>query len=428
MTTAELIRGFESRQITPYTEVRKQGEEGWTQIGNVPHLVHAISTVVRRRNSTPPPPLAAPPLAAPPLAAPLAALAPAAFAPAAAPYAAVAPAPHAAESSPVQLIPRAPRAASQLLLSGETDIQITPSTRSTSTVTPVTMTAPNGSVLSDAAILTASTKATRPVWHFALGGAAAAGLLFVAFSRFGGSSSAQSSASAADPTATHAAPAAQPAAAPQAAAPLVAAPLAAAPLAVAQPNSAAAPANAKTSTVAANPGSAKPSTVAAANTAAPAKILSFDSLAPADSHSGASAAANIATAAAAAPTRPSDSSGSGQATSSSHALVAPPSGQANAAPEQPPHVPGEFDNAAARTALSAASQRAQGCLGLGMIHTAGKVVVMFDPSGAASNVSILTPEYAQPPLGPCLTNAFKQATVPSFLGAPVAVSKTFTAH
>jgi hypothetical protein len=63
-----------------------------------------------------------------------------------------------------------------------------------------------------------------------------------------------------------------------------------------------------------------------------------------------------------------------------------------------------------------------------MIHTAGKVVVMFDPSGSASDVSILTPEYAQPPLGACLTNAFKQATVPSFLGAPVAVSKTFTAH
>jgi hypothetical protein len=63
---------------------------------------------------------------------------------------------------------------------------------------------------------------------------------------------------------------------------------------------------------------------------------------------------------------------------------------------------------------------------MGLVHTTGKVVVVFDPSGSVSAVNIVSPEFAKPPLGPCLVNAFKQASVPPFVGAPTAVSKTFT--
>jgi hypothetical protein len=104
---------------------------------------------------------------------------------------------------------------------------------------------------------------------------------------------------------------------------------------------------------------------------------------------------------------------------------APPSA-APAAATDPAKPPGEFDNGAARAALAAASQRAQGCLGMGLVHAAGKVVVVFEPSGGVSAVNILSPEFAKPPLGPCLVTAFKQANVPPFVGAATAVSKTFT--
>jgi hypothetical protein len=100
---------------------------------------------------------------------------------------------------------------------------------------------------------------------------------------------------------------------------------------------------------------------------------------------------------------------------------------APAAPAADPNKPpGAFDNVAARSALATASQRAQGCLGMGLIHSTGKVVVVFEPSGAVSAVNILSPEFAKAPLGGCLTTAFKQASVPPFVGAPTAVSKTFT--
>lgn len=417
MSTAELIRAFESRQVTPYTLVSREGQP-WTQVGNVPHLVHAISTVVKRRNSVPPtgrssvppmvPPLAAPAPVAPrsepiPLLTPLPQLAPSDLAPSdfgGAPAAVRAP--NSAFAGAVrgedsQHTGRGTlEAATSLVHAGETDIATTPSmNRSASAITPIALASPIDPPLPT------SNKWTPA--RIALLGAAAAVVLF------GGAAVFRSVSSQAAPQVTEAS---------------------SLPLA---PQSASSPA-AQAPTQALDDSSGAPE----ATTVAAADIYTIDSLAPAankaraeedvaGSNSGvasASGARAIDRAAAAA------AMGVGTTESGNEPSAAAAEGNSSkalvpATTQEAPHEAGEFDNAAARNALAEASRRANGCLGIGLIHTSGKVVVVFDPSGSANQVNILTPEYAQPPLGACITGAFKRASVPSFLGAPKAVSMTF---
>lgn len=411
MSTAELIRAFESRQVTPYTLVSREGQP-WTQIGNVPHLVHAISTVVKRRNSVPPMgrssmPPAAPPLAAPapvapprsepiPLLTPLPRLTPSDFG--GAPAAQRSPNPAfagAARGEDSQHTTRGTlEAATSLVHAGETDIATTPSmNRSASAITPVALASPIDPPPP------ASNRWTPA--RLALLGAAAAVVLF------GGAAVFRSVSSQAAPQVTEASSLPQ------------------APHAAARPASQA-PSQAVPDN---DEASGSPSPTNEPTTVAAADIYTIDSLAPVANKAQADEAA---TASSTSGSRLIDRNaaaaamGVGSTQAGSEPTAAPGEGSsANAGSPEAPHEPGEFDNAAARAALAEASRRANGCLGIGLIHTSGKVVVVFDPSGSASQVNILTPEYAQPPLGACISSAFKRTSVPSFLGAPKAVSMTF---
>jgi hypothetical protein len=396
LTTAEVIRAFENRQLSPYSMVCKEGQP-WTQIGNVPHLVHAISTVVKRRNSTPPPPpvgqpvpvASSPPVMSPP-AAPLSA-------PLNVPFVT----PPLDSQVAVPLITRN-EPAMHLVDAGDRDIATTPGVnRNTSTVTPFTVVSPPQE--DDFAPPPRGSTA-----RWALIGAAAAIVLFgVAFG-----TGLFKTVSTAAVTPLNGEP-------PK-------------PLAASQPETQ--PVQAPPAEAAAQP-TTPGAVIAAGGTAAAPVILDFDSL-PVDGNRSAARAAPSEVAPITleaarkamlepvADTPPASDQPPGS--SLDGPLKNAPIAAAASAATDPAKPPGAFDNAAARSALAAASQRAQGCLGMGLVHASGKVVVVFDPSGGVSAVNILSPEFAKPPLGPCLVTAFKQASVPPFVGAPTAVSKTFT--
>jgi hypothetical protein len=392
LTTAEVIRAFENRQLTPYSMVCKEGQP-WTQIGNVPHLVHAISTVVKRRNSTPPPPPVGQPVQVAVAPAPETRAAPRASAPL---NAEVVPVP--LDSQVAVPLVTLNKPALHLVDTSDRDIATTPGVnRNTSTVTPFTVVSPPQEPDFE----------TPPRWsaaRLALLGAAAAIVLFgVAFGTgmFKTVNTAAGTPITPDPQRT----AGQPT--------------------TVQP----------VATQAANPPTAQTAAVTATGSAAAPVILDFDSL-PVDGNRPATRAATSEVApitleaarkamlepAAETPPvgdQPPPSSLDGP-------LKHSPTAAAASATGDPSKPPGAFDNAAARSALAGASQRAQGCLGMGLVHATGKVVVVFEPSGSVSAVNILSPEFAKAPLGPCLVTAFKQASVPPFVGTATAVSKTFT--
>jgi hypothetical protein len=385
LTTAEVIRAFENRQLSPYSMVCKEGLP-WTQIGNVPHLVHAISTVVKRRNSTPPPP---------PVGQPVTVAAPSSPPPAPLPPFV---APPLDSQVAVPLVTRNQPAA-HLVDASDRDIATTPGVnRGTSTVTPFTVVSPPEET-------ELRPRARWSTLRLALLGAAAAIVLFAIALGTGMFKT------------VHTASVPPVVSPPQSAAAQPAAPLATAPQQTAVPTAAAQP------------------TDTPASSAVVPVILDFDSL-PVDGKGSAARASSSEVAPitleaarkamlepAAEPTSTGDEP---PPSSLDGPLKTTPTSTVASAASDPAKPPGAFDNGAARSALTAASQRAQGCLGMGLVHTTGKVVVVFDPSGSVSAVNIVSPEFAKPPLGPCLVNAFKQASVPPFVGAPTAVSKTFT--
>ncbi len=85
---------------------------------------------------------------------------------------------------------------------------------------------------------------------------------------------------------------------------------------------------------------------------------------------------------------------------------------------------GEFDKAAASTALSGAVAAAAACKQPGDPSGQAKVQVTFAPSGKVTMANILGPPFAGTATGGCIARAFKQATVPPFVGDPATVSKT----
>lgn len=388
LSTAEVIRAFESRQLSPYSMICKEGLD-WTQIGNVPHLVHAISTVVKRRNTTPPPPVAAKPVAAVAAEAPPRVPTP----PVSAPLHLQLPPPPLDSQVAVPLVTRNVPAA-HLVDGSDRDIATTPGVnRNTSTVTPFTVVAPPQEPEFEPASRWSAAR-------LALLGAAAAALLFgVAFNsglfKIAGSAT----------------------------------PIGAVQPSLVQGTAAPAP------TTAALPATPQPAVALAASSAVAPVILDFDSLPvegtrPSARRTATPTAAVTLEAARKAMLEPAAEHAPAEGDAPPNSLDGPSKGAPPTAPTavaavDPNKPPGAFDNTAARSALAGASQRAQGCLGLGLVHTTGKVVVVFDPSGSVSAVNILTPEFAKPPLGPCLVAAFKQASVPPFVGAPTAVSKTF---
>lgn len=296
--------------------------------------------------------------------------------------------------------------AAHLVDANDRDIATTPGVnRSTSTVTPFTVVSPP----QDDDLHPSSRGSTA---RFVLLGAAAAVVLFGAAFASGMFKTVNTSATTASTATTQTQSATTQTAEPAAPAPVAAE----APIPAEQPTAAIVPAGAT-----------------GGNTAKPV-ILDFDSL-PVEGSRGGQARTGNDTGAAPSITleaarkamlEPASESPSQADTPPPSSLDGPVKSVSPSAAPDPAKPAGEFDNAAARGALSTASQRAQGCLGMGLVHATGKVVVVFEPSGSVSAVNILSPEFAKPPLGPCLVTAFKQASVPPFVGAATAVSKTFT--
>jgi hypothetical protein len=89
----------------------------------------------------------------------------------------------------------------------------------------------------------------------------------------------------------------------------------------------------------------------------------------------------------------------------------------------PPPAADEFNQSAARSALSAAASRAAGCKGDGPSGTAS-VSVTFAPSGRVTSAKVDGGPFAGTPAGGCIASAFRSATVPPFGGSPITVRKT----
>jgi hypothetical protein len=83
----------------------------------------------------------------------------------------------------------------------------------------------------------------------------------------------------------------------------------------------------------------------------------------------------------------------------------------------------EFDVYAAKSALSAAANRASRCKGP---KGEGSVRVKIAPSGKVSSVTVTTAAFAGTAAASCVEQAFRQATVPAFGGDEKTVYKKFT--
>ena len=81
----------------------------------------------------------------------------------------------------------------------------------------------------------------------------------------------------------------------------------------------------------------------------------------------------------------------------------------------------DFDKGAAMTTLAAAASSAKSCKG---VPGTASVRVVFEASGRVSVASLQGPPFAGTPQGGCIVTIFRNAKVPPFDGAPVAVSKS----
>jgi hypothetical protein len=113
------------------------------------------------------------------------------------------------------------------------------------------------------------------------------------------------------------------------------------------------------------------------------------------------------------------------------ARVADPRPPKDRAPAPPPAAPppaapsggGDFDRAAARSALASAAAQAGGCR-TGDGPTGGaRVSVTFAPSGRVTSSKVLGSTFQGTATGSCIARAFHAIAVPPFAGDPVTVTK-----
>jgi predicted Zn finger-like uncharacterized protein len=84
-----------------------------------------------------------------------------------------------------------------------------------------------------------------------------------------------------------------------------------------------------------------------------------------------------------------------------------------------------FNKGAAIAALSRASAAASGCKRPGGPTGSGKAIVTFAPSGRVTNATISGGSFGGTSVGGCIASVFRRASVPSFSGNAVTVSKGF---
>jgi hypothetical protein len=83
---------------------------------------------------------------------------------------------------------------------------------------------------------------------------------------------------------------------------------------------------------------------------------------------------------------------------------------------------GEFDRAAAQSALGRAASMVGMCHRPGGDSGPGKVLVTFGPNGRAQNVTV---QGISGPVADCVANQFRNTKVAPFTGDPVTVGKGF---
>jgi outer membrane biosynthesis protein TonB len=108
------------------------------------------------------------------------------------------------------------------------------------------------------------------------------------------------------------------------------------------------------------------------------------------------------------------------------AAPAAPAAEAKPAPAAPAAGgSGDFDRAAALSALSSAATSAQSCRKADGPTGAGRIAVTFANNGSATTANVEGPPFAGTPVGGCVAARFRGAHVPPFGGAPVTVHKSF---
>jgi predicted Zn finger-like uncharacterized protein len=112
-------------------------------------------------------------------------------------------------------------------------------------------------------------------------------------------------------------------------------------------------------------------------------------------------------------------------------LPPPPAAAPAAAPAAPaPAAPaaggsGDFDRAAALSALSAAATAAQACKKPDGPTGSGRVAVTFANNGTATTANVEGPPFAGTPVGGCVAARFRSVHIPPFGGSVITVRKTF---
>jgi hypothetical protein len=114
----------------------------------------------------------------------------------------------------------------------------------------------------------------------------------------------------------------------------------------------------------------------------------------------------------------------------SPAVPQPPAPAPPPAPSPAPAPAGgaEFDRAAARTALAAASSMAAGCKQPDDAGGGARVSVTFAPSGRVTASRLAGGAFAGTPTGSCIARAFRTISVPAFAGDPVTITANVSVH
>jgi len=86
----------------------------------------------------------------------------------------------------------------------------------------------------------------------------------------------------------------------------------------------------------------------------------------------------------------------------------------------------KIDREAVTRVLGAAAKEASSCKPSGKATGAGKVKVVFEPTGKVSRVSLLTPAFEKSETGGCVALAFRKVKVPPYEGGRVSAVKSFT--
>jgi len=105
--------------------------------------------------------------------------------------------------------------------------------------------------------------------------------------------------------------------------------------------------------------------------------------------------------------------------------VPAPAPAAPAAPAPAAGGSGDFDRAAALSALSAAATAAQSCKKSDGPTGSGRIAVTFANNGQATTANVEGPPFAGTAVGGCVAARFRGTHVPPYSGAPITVHKTF---